>query len=120
MAKAKLAIKKIYARQFGDNVQNLSVNYQVVNFGGRAVDRGGKGFVATVSAHVKADAVQEGWFDFSGKEMKNYIAFAQQKMNWYPDNRLRTELKRKFPEIKPVDIERTIKHIQTLRQNRAP
>ena len=68
----------------------------------------------------KEPEMAEGWFDFSGREMKNYIAFAQQKMNWYPDNRLRTELKRKFPEIKPVDIERTIKHVQALRQNRAP
>ena len=41
-------------------------------------------------------------------------------MNWYPDARLRQELKKKFPEIKPVDIERTIKQVQGLRQNRAP
>jgi len=68
----------------------------------------------------KEKKTDEGWFDFSGKEMKNYIAFAQQKMNWYPDARLRQELKKKFPEIKPVDIERTIKHVQALRQNRAP
>ena len=68
----------------------------------------------------KEPEMAEGWFDFSGKEMKNYIAFAQQKMNWYPDARLRQELKKKFPEIKPVDIERTIKHVQALRQNRAP
>ena len=73
-----------------------------------------------VKSHIKGKPKTEGWFDFSGKEMKDYIAFAQQKMNWYPDNRLRTELKRKFPEIKPVDIERTIKHVQALRQNRAP
>lgn len=68
----------------------------------------------------KEPEMAEGWFDFSGKEMKDYITFAQKRMNWYPDARLRQELKKKFPEIKPVDIERTIKQVQGLRQNRAP
>ena len=65
MTKAQLQIKKIYARQFGDNVQNLSVNMSVVKFGGRAVDQGGKGYVATVSAHIKKEPeMAEGWFGF--------------------------------------------------------
>ena len=68
----------------------------------------------------KEPEMAEGWFDFSGKEMKQYIEFARERMNWYPDARLRQELKRKFPKIKPVDIERTIKQVQALRQNRAP
>ena len=65
MTKAQLQIKKIYARQFGDNVQNLSVNMSVVKFGGRAVDQGGKGYVATVSAHIKKEPeMAEGRFGF--------------------------------------------------------
>jgi hypothetical protein len=76
--------------------------------------------VATELSMIRREGVEEGWFDFSGKEMKQYIEFAQKRMNWYPDARLRQELKKKFPEIKPVDIERTIKQVQGLRQNRAP
>jgi hypothetical protein len=76
--------------------------------------------VAKELSIMQRESVEEGWFDFSGKEMKQYIEFAQKRMNWYPDARLRQELKKKFPEIKPVDIERTIKQVQGLRQNRAP
>jgi hypothetical protein len=76
--------------------------------------------VARELSMMQREGVEEGWFDFSGKEMKQYIEFAQKRMNWYPDARLRQELKKKFPEIKPVDIERTIKQVQGLRQNRAP
>jgi len=120
LRKAELNLKKIYAKQF-PNGQQVRINMDVFKKGGRAIDSHEGIIVATVSAHIKIQSeMAEGWFDFSGKEMKDYIAFAQQKMNWYPDNRLRTELKRKFPEIKPVDIERTIKHVQALRQNRAP
>ena len=76
--------------------------------------------VARELSMMQREGVEEGWFDFSGKEMKQYIEFAQKRMNWYPDAKLRQELKKKFPEIKPVDIERTIKQVQGLRQNRAP
>ena len=76
--------------------------------------------VAKELSMIQREGIEEGWFDFSGKEMKQYIEFAQKRMNWYPDARLRQELKKKFPEIKPVDIERTIKQVQGLRQNRAP
>ena len=76
--------------------------------------------VARELSMMQREGIEEGWFDFSGKEMKQYIEFAQKRMNWYPDAKLRQELKKKFPEIKPVDIERTIKQVQGLRQNRAP
>ena len=76
--------------------------------------------IAQELSMMQREGIEEGWFDFSGKEMKQYIEFAQKRMNWYPDARLRQELKKKFPEIKPVDIERTIKQVQGLRQNRAP
>ena len=48
-----------------------------------------------------------------------YLEFAQSKMNYLPDDRIRKRLKMKFPEIMPVDIERVIKKVQTLRANRS-
>ena len=68
---------------------------------------------------MQREGIEEGWFDWSGEEMKDYIAFVEPKVNWYPDAKLRQALKKKFPEIKPVDIERTIKQAQKLRQNRS-
>ena len=48
-----------------------------------------------------------------------YLEFARSKMNYLPDDRIRKRLKMKFPEIMPVDVERVIKKVQTLRANRS-
>ena len=56
---------------------------------------------------------------FSQSVITKYLEFAQSKMNYLPDDRIRKRLKMKFPEIMPVDVERVIKKVQTLRANRS-
>ena len=55
----------------------------------------------------------------SEDDFPKYLEFAQSKMNYLPDDRIRKRLKMKFPEIMPVDVERVIKKVQTLRANRS-
>lgn len=55
----------------------------------------------------------------SKDDFPKYLEFAQSKMNYLPDDRIRKRLKMKFPEIMPVDVERVIKKVQTLRANRS-
>jgi len=58
MRKAQLQVKKIYAKQFGNNVQNLRITMNEIKYGGRAVDANGKNYIATVSAHIKIQSQQ--------------------------------------------------------------
>ena len=51
-------------------------------------------------------------------DFPKYLEFAQSKMNYLPDDRIRKRLKMKFPKIMPVDVERVIKKVQVLRANR--
>ena len=59
LTKAKLQIKKIYARQFGKVVNNLPINMSVVKFEGRAVDQYKDKLIATVTAHIKIETKNE-------------------------------------------------------------
>ena len=62
------------------------------------------------------------WSTFMNGPQDNfprYIKFARKKMFYLPDDGIRKQLKIKFPSIMPVDIERVIKKIQTLRANRS-
>ncbi len=52
-------------------------------------------------------------------DFPKYLEFAQSKMNYLPDDRIRKRLKMKFPKIMPVDVERVIKKVQVLRTNRS-
>ena len=52
-------------------------------------------------------------------DFPKYLEFAQSKMNYLPDDRIRKRLKMKFPKIMPVDVERVIKKVQVLRANRS-
>ena len=59
------------------------------------------------------DSVDEGVFDFlnfSGDEMeKQYIPFVIKNIRRYGDRRTKAMLVKKFPDIKPVDVNRAIK-----------
>ena len=59
------------------------------------------------------DPVEEGVFDFlnfSGDEMKKeYIPFVVKNIRRYGSQRTKTMLVKKFPDIKPVDVNRAIK-----------
>ena len=52
-------------------------------------------------------------------DFPRYIKFARKKMFYLPDDGIRKQLKIKFPSIMPVDIERVIKKVQTLRADRS-
>ena len=59
------------------------------------------------------DPVDEGLFDlinFSGDEMeKEYIPFIIKNMRRYGTQRTKSMLIKKFPDIKPVDVNRAMK-----------
>jgi hypothetical protein len=57
----------------------------------------------------------EGWFDFSGNEMKDYIAYATRFVSIQPEKIVMKKLMTKFPEIKPVDAKRAVKKAISLK-----
>ena len=68
----------------------------------------------------KEKKTDEGWFDFSGKEMKDYIAYATRFVSIQPEKIVMKKLMTKFPEIKPVDAKRAVKKAISLKTEDAP
>jgi len=60
------------------------------------------------------------FLDFSGKEMEEkYIPWVEKALNRYGTQGTKRRMKKQFPDIKPLDIEKAIQHVLTRRADRS-
>mgnify|MGYP001029118770 FL=1 len=60
------------------------------------------------------------FLDFSGKEMEEkYIPWVEKALNRYGTQGTKRRMKKQFPDIKPLDIEKAIQHVSTRRADRS-
>ena len=60
------------------------------------------------------------FLDFSGKEMEEkYIPWVEKALNRYGTQGTKRQMKKQFPDIKPLDIDKAIKHVLSRRADRS-
>ena len=60
------------------------------------------------------------FLDFSGKEMEEkYIPWVEKALNRYGTQGTKRRMKKQFPDIKPLDIDKAIKHVLSRRADRS-
>ena len=60
------------------------------------------------------------FLDFSGKEMEEkYIPWFEKALNRYGTQGTKRRMKKQFPDIKPLDIDKAIKHVLSRRADRS-
>ena len=60
------------------------------------------------------------FLDFSGKEMEEeYVPWVEKSLNRYGTQGTKRRMKKQFPDIKPLDIEKAIQYVLTRRADRS-